>query len=430
MLSIKRQYVIITMLGICINAFSQYRVVNTEQQQQSLNIVVEEYDSTYNFGVMAHNEKLPVIGKKEYYQRFIGQEIIFYKRCNSSVERPMFYSNFRTTTPYAVMDTIWKKRRPIPKPKDYKIVEVQTDYYKAEHTDAGWVVCCGETAFLFDGFKSSDEKAIYHAGFFTPSAAIEGKTFKILSIREGKYPNKEESYHKYLIFTLLDENGQRLLWYTKICDPNSLDHPVYPFIVKGYFEKMKERFLGKEMFYFGHYTDYGTEQRNIDKIRYKVKELIFAESNNSYSIPAFLVESYITKEQAIVALCKTPDLYRTNDYDFRQLHSGAKTFPKFYDDILSTMIVEEGSVYLKKLEKKGEWYKTLTNRYGLEFGDAIYRGEVRLGMTTEMVLKAIGEPTKINTTEGSYGVLQQWCYEYSKRYLYFKNGTLTDIQEY
>lgn len=418
------------MLGICLNAFSQYRVVNTEQRQQSTNTAVEEYDSTYNFGIRAHNKKLPTVGKDEYYKRFIGQEIIFYKRANSTIERPTFYSNFRTTTPYAVKDTIWKKRRPVPKPKDYEVVDVQTDYYKAEHTNAGWVACCGVPAFMFDGFQSSEEKATYHVGYFTPYTAIEGKTFKILSIREGKYPNKD-GRHKYLIFTLLDEDGQRLLWYATVCD-TPIYQPIYPCIVKGYLEKMQECFLGKEMFYLGHYSDYGSERYDKDIKRYKVKELIFAECNSSYSVPAFLVERYPNGENATIALCKAPDLFRTNNYDRDdfQIKNGVQVNPKFYDDILSTMIVEEGSVYLKKLEKDKERHLALMKKYGTDFGTAIYFREVRLGMTSEMVLESLGRPTKINTTKGSYGEHQQWCYEYSKRYLYFENGKLTDIQQY
>lgn len=418
------------MLGICMNAFSQYRVVNTEQQQQRTNTAVEEYDSTYNFGIRAHNKKLPTVGKEEYYQRFIGQEIIFYKRANSTIERPTFYSNFRTTTPYAVKDTIWKKRRPVPKPKDYKVVDLTTDFYKAEHTDKGRIACCGTSGFILDGLDFVEERGNYQSGFFTPYTAIEGKTFKIANIRRGKNPDKNV-WRNYLIFTLVDDQGQRLFWYTDYYDYTN--DPIYPFVVKGFLEKMRDSYVGKEIFHFGHYDRYGNERTNKDIIRYKVKELIFAECDSSYCIPAFLVENYYTGKKATIALCQTPELFSTCNYDkdeIKKTFHGIKPNPVFYDDILSTMIIEEGSIYLKNLEKEKERHLALMDKYGPKFGDAIFNKEVCLGMTSKMVVESLGYPNKINTTKGSYGVHQQWCYEYSKRYLYFENGVLTDIQEF
>lgn len=53
---------------------------------------------------------------------------------------------------------------------------------------------------------------------------------------------------------------------------------------------------------------------------------------------------------------------------------------------------------------------------------------VRIGMTKQEVLDSSwGEPYDINTSIGSWGVHEQWCYE-GYNYLYFENGILTSIQ--
>ena len=62
-------------------------------------------------------------------------------------------------------------------------------------------------------------------------------------------------------------------------------------------------------------------------------------------------------------------------------------------------------------------------------------GNVQIGWSKAMCKEAWGKPDKINTTTGSWGVHEQWVYEYSSEYsydifcLYFENGVLTTIQE-
>lgn len=56
------------------------------------------------------------------------------------------------------------------------------------------------------------------------------------------------------------------------------------------------------------------------------------------------------------------------------------------------------------------------------------REGVSLGMSKQDVLDSSwGKPYKINTSTGSWGVHEQWCYE-GYNYLYFENGILTSIQ--
>ena len=64
--------------------------------------------------------------------------------------------------------------------------------------------------------------------------------------------------------------------------------------------------------------------------------------------------------------------------------------------------------------------------------DSILNGEIKTGMTTHMVFYAWGRPDEVNETTGTDGPREQWVYRKSgsmTRYLYFKDGVLTAIEE-
>ena len=64
--------------------------------------------------------------------------------------------------------------------------------------------------------------------------------------------------------------------------------------------------------------------------------------------------------------------------------------------------------------------------------DSILKGEVEIGMTTHMVYYALGRPDEVNETTEDDGQGEQWVYKRSgskTKYLYFKDGVLTAIQE-
>lgn len=82
-----------------------------------------------------------------------------------------------------------------------------------------------------------------------------------------------------------------------------------------------------------------------------------------------------------------------------------------------------------------ERFDMLSKKYGKANAKLILEGHVRLGWSRDMCREAWGKPDKINTTKGSWGVHEQWVYEYSFRdsydifCLYFENGVLTTIQD-
>jgi hypothetical protein len=79
-------------------------------------------------------------------------------------------------------------------------------------------------------------------------------------------------------------------------------------------------------------------------------------------------------------------------------------------------------------------YKTqMIKKYGALYGNDIYNGSVRPGMTKAMVNEVYGKPDEVNRTGGSWGVHEQWVYAHRSsgktEYLYFENNKLSSWQD-
>jgi predicted Holliday junction resolvase-like endonuclease len=59
--------------------------------------------------------------------------------------------------------------------------------------------------------------------------------------------------------------------------------------------------------------------------------------------------------------------------------------------------------------------------------EAILKGEVFAGMTSDQVVASWGEPEKNNRTVGAWGVHEQWVY--GRTYLYFRGGVMSSFQD-
>lgn len=93
--------------------------------------------------------------------------------------------------------------------------------------------------------------------------------------------------------------------------------------------------------------------------------------------------------------------------------------------ILSIDILKNKDSYLT--ENPFTKYKSWSKKYW----DAIKKNEVILTMNKDMVILAIGKPTRINTIKNSSGTYEQWVYDYgsiSNTYIYFKNGKVSSMQ--
>lgn len=84
-------------------------------------------------------------------------------------------------------------------------------------------------------------------------------------------------------------------------------------------------------------------------------------------------------------------------------------------------VVETSKVSDAKTNRSND----LTRKYGFTDGYRISEGKLWLGMNVEMALDSRGIPYRVNRSQGNWGIREQWIY--SDVYLYFENGTLTEI---
>jgi hypothetical protein len=66
-----------------------------------------------------------------------------------------------------------------------------------------------------------------------------------------------------------------------------------------------------------------------------------------------------------------------------------------------------------------------------DFSNAASLGQIIIGMTEAEVLRAWGQPDKVNRTKGDGWVSEQWIYggRYGNQYLYLTNGVLENVQK-
>lgn len=83
------------------------------------------------------------------------------------------------------------------------------------------------------------------------------------------------------------------------------------------------------------------------------------------------------------------------------------------------------------LEQQSEHARSesIFDKYGNELGARILAGDIWLGMTADMARASMGEPKSINRTVTASGTSEQWVYESSHKYLYFKDGILDGWQD-
>lgn len=72
---------------------------------------------------------------------------------------------------------------------------------------------------------------------------------------------------------------------------------------------------------------------------------------------------------------------------------------------------------------------SIIEKFGNELGARILAGDIWLGMTADMARASMGEPKSINRTVTASGTSEQWVYESSHKYLYFKDGILDGWQD-
>ena len=87
-------------------------------------------------------------------------------------------------------------------------------------------------------------------------------------------------------------------------------------------------------------------------------------------------------------------------------------------------------------EKRRQWYVDNRNDLSVEMKEIVLSGKWRIGMTRNDLYASIGIPKDINRSVYTFGVHEQWFYNYDIRvprttdiYFYFEDGILTSWQD-
>lgn len=207
-------------------------------------------------------------------------------------------------------------------------------------------------------------------------------------------------------------------------------------VVKGFYEKMKELYKGKQFYYiegatfinkYDEILDFETNEKyNMIKnkskwtcvdVSIKIRDPKDYGMIRDYRSAVVLV---LENEQAHKCYCylhNRSGLPLTNDYNTNETEGTNLFLGKFLDE-------DQYKKYNVNLNKRKQ---LLAPKYGMQNANLILKGIVKIGMTKKMCEESWGRPIKINTTKGNFGIHEQWVY--AGQYLYFENGYLTVIQD-
>ena len=209
---------------------------------------------------------------------------------------------------------------------------------------------------------------------------------------------------------------------------NDLFFDKAPFIVVGYYEKMKKEYIGKEfsLYSYGNFIDINTGMKkefNSGEIFTCTDITLLSNSN----LPAAILKSSQNDEIAAIlkgfkSLQDYPKIFNFNLQKETRVEKSARQ-TKENEEELSSKAKEK-----EELEKRDAQYKKdCIAKFGQKYGLLVYVGDVAMGMTKEMCRAAWGEPDHINKTTTKNGKHEQWVYSLGN-YLYFDNNILTEIQ--
>lgn len=245
--------------------------------------------------------------------------------------------------------------------------------------------------YTYPKYSSYDLKSgVYKCcdGFHSLYDSLVGKYFKVIGVIDPPKGGIDEYIYRDKYFLKLQEERSGDIVYFEYDPKYEFE---FPFIVVGYYDKLKRLAVGKEYviaYYLSGHTDLQTGKEVTSKSGQKWKCIDITVDEKEYK-PAYIIENEIGEKTLIPC-----DWLVGKDN---------------YGKVFTT---QEADNYKK--------------RFGIEKFNLILEGKVRIGMTKEMCKLSWGEPKDINVTITSGSKSEQWVYD--DNYLYFENGILTTIQ--
>lgn len=188
-------------------------------------------------------------------------------------------------------------------------------------------------------------------------------------------------------------------------EANLIHENKTPFIILGYFDKLKQKYIGRD-----YKPDFMANLFNL-------------ETNT-------LVRQNIPDSLHCIDLTILDKQWNPVAFIFQDADS-----TKYYAELENVVdrghgfrdLAEYRAVELECQQREAEHRRAMISKYGSTNGTLIAEGRVRIGFTKQMCIDAWGEPKKKNKTTTRYGTREQWVYS-ANSYLYFEGNKLTTIQ--
>lgn len=229
--------------------------------------------------------------------------------------------------------------------------------------------------------------------FFSKYSELVGRHFKVIEIINHPKAAEQSFIYgdKYFLKLQAKDNGDIVYF-----EYDAKFESSFPFLVVSYFEKQKEKAIGKEFIIRGiNWWDYDKPVYDVNTgapIDFSIgsiwKCVDFTIEETYYHLVLILENE--KREQISLSLDSLN--HPTMHYVFEK---------------------EEADVYKQK--------------FGNEIWQKILAGKIFLGMTDEMCELSWGKPKDINKTIIGDRIDEQWVY-YTDQYIYFENHILTAIQ--
>ena len=217
----------------------------------------------------------------------------------------------------------------------------------------------------------------------------------------------------------------------------------------GYYEKIKQLYLGKELVYINkddefdleyHYgvhpdrfMDYNTKRNLAKKIPrnsvWKCTDVLVLPGKLEFGDCDNRVILNIENDKYGKYYIFASKLLQLKEWK-REKFLSIEDFHK-YQAVQNQLRAEAKAKAAKAAEeaakRENERKTNILARYGEYYGNLILQRKIIIGMTKQQCIDAIGNPKRINRTITASTIYEQWVY--SGRYLYFENGKLVTIQD-
>lgn len=265
---------------------------------------------------------------------------------------------------------------------------------------------------------------------------VDGKTFEIDSVFGYTFYLQEDNNPNYRISLSVDS---KFSWVTNLS-----------WVSLGYFEKIKQLYLGKELVYIHkdedfdleyHYgvhshdrfMDYNTRRNLIKKIPrnsvWKCTDVLVLPGKLEFGDCDNRVILNIENEKYGQYYIFASKLLQLKEWK-REKFLSMEDFHKYQavqNQLRAEAKAKAAKAAAEAAKRESERRSNILAKYGEYYGNMVLRGEVIIGMNKQQCIDALGNPRRINKTTTATIVYEQWVY-YSK-YLYFENGKLVTIQD-